>query len=290
MSFVPEGEQRLRSALPTTISTGCVDLLRVPLLAGRWFTNTEVVRSVVVSASMARALWPDGRDPLGQRVHFGLPTGDLLTVVGVAGDIRGRDLESEPSLIVWMPQSIGYFPPKRLLVRYSRPGAADPDALRAALKDVDPDLALANVRSLDDIVARATAPRRFALFLLGAFAVTAVVLCAVGIYGLLAHIVGHRTQEIGIRVALGARPAAVARLVVIQLGVAVTAGMTVGLWGATALSSAVSALLFGVTATEPRVYALVAVGVCVMAALAAWVPTRRALRIQPVIALRSDGT
>ncbi len=288
MSFVPEGETRLRSALPTTISQGCVDVLRVPILAGRWFTNNEPQPAVVVSAAMARALWPDGRNPLGQRVHFGLPTGALLTVVGVSADISGRELESGPALVVWMPQSLGYFPPKRLLVRYDRAGAADPTALRAALKDVDPDLALANVRSLDDIVARATAPRRFALFLLGAFAVTAVVLCGVGIYGLLAHVVGQRTQEIGIRVALGAQPSVVLRLVVIQLGVAVVAGAGAGLWGAKALSSTVSALLFGVTATEPRVYALVAVSVLAIAGLAAWVPTRRALRIQPVIALRQD--
>jgi putative ABC transport system permease protein len=290
MSFVPEGEQRLRTALPTTISKGCTDLLGLSLLAGRWFSNDDATPSVVVSASMATALWPDGADPIGRRVHLGLPSGILLTVVGVAGDIRGQDLESGPSRIVWMPQSIGHYPPKRLLVQYARPGTADPSALRAALKEIDPDLALANVRSLDDLVARATAPRRFALFLLGAFALTAVVLCAVGIYGLLAHIVGHRTQEIGIRVALGAQPGSVARLVGIQIGVAVAAGTVVGLWGATVLSSALTTLLFDVTATEPRVYALVAAVVIVMAALAAWIPTRRALGIQPVIALRGDST
>ncbi len=288
MSYVAEGEKRLVSAMPTTITDGCVELLGVPLRSGRWFTNREATPSVVVSASMAAALWPDGRNPVGQRIHFGLPTGTLLTVVGVAGDVRVRTLEGPPSLVVWMPQSMGYFPPKRLLARFVAGGAADEPQLRNALKDIDPEVALGNVRSLDDIVNRATSPRRFALFLLGAFAVTAVVLCAVGIYSLLAHLVGQRTQEIGIRVALGARPGVVARLVVLQLMAAVTVGVVAGVWGARAMSATVSALLFGVTATDPRVYTAVAAGVLVMAGLAAWVPTRRALRIEPIVALRGE--
>lgn len=288
MSYVAEGQTRLVSAMPTTITDGCVELLRVPLVRGRWFTNREASPSVVVSASMASALWPDGRDPVGQRIHLGLPTGDLFTVVGVSGDVRVRTLDGPPTTVVWMPQSLGYFPPQRLLVRFSPGSPGDPSPLRAALKDVDPEVALGNVRSLDDIVARATSPRRFALFLLGAFGVTAVVLCAVGIHSLLVHLVGQRTQEIGIRVALGARPGAVARLVVIQLMAAVSVGLIAGLWGARAMSATVSALLFGVAPTDPRVYVMVAAGVLVMAGLAAWVPTRRALRIEPVVALRGE--
>lgn len=288
MTYVAEGQTRLVGALPTSITDGCVDLLRVPLVKGRWFTNREPAPAVVVSASMAAALWPDGRDPVGQRIHFGVPTGPLLTVIGVSGDVRLRSLEGAPTGVVWMPQSMGYFPPKRLLVRFAHGASGDPAPLRAALKDVDAEVALGNVRSLDDIVARATAPRRFSLFLLGAFAVTAVVLCVVGIYSLLAHLVGQRTQEIGIRVALGARPGSVARLVVIQMLVALGAGLMAGLWGARAMSATVRALLFDVAATDARVYSAVAAGVVFMAALAAWVPTRRALRIEPVIALRGE--
>jgi predicted permease len=288
MTYVVEGETRLVSALPTTITEECPALLRVPLVRGRWFTPADTTPSVVVSAAMAAALWPDRREPIGQRIHLGLPSGVLLTVVGVAGDLRVDTLEGPPSPVVWMPQAIGYFPPKHLLVRFAGGASGDPAPLRTALKDVDPDVALGRVRSLDDIVAHATSPRRFALFLLSAFAVTAVVLCAVGIYSLLAHLVGQRTQEIGIRVALGARPGTVARLVVMQMMVAVTVGVCAGVWGARAMSAPVSTLLFGVTATEPRVYVAVVAGVVVMAALAAWLPTRRALRIEPVIALRSE--
>ncbi len=288
MSFVPEGERRLRSALPTTVSPGCADLLQVPLVEGRWFTRAEPAPSVVVSLAMARLLFPDGRSAVGQRIHFGLPDGPLMTVVGVSADVRLASLEAAASPVVWMPHDLGYFTPKRLLVRYAAGGIADELALRTALRDVDPELALANLRSLDDIVARSTASRRFALFLLGGFALTALVLSAVGIYGVLAHVVGHRTQEIGIRVALGARPATIARLVLAQMGAAVAAGAAGGLWGATTLSSSVSALLYGVTAQDAVVYLAAVIGVTTIAGVAAWIPTRRALRIEPVVALRNE--
>jgi len=187
-----------------------------------------------------------------------------------------------------MPQSLGHFPPARILVRYAAPGAVDDAALRAVVNDLAPDLALARPRALADVVLRATANRRFVLFLLSGFAAVAVLLCAIGLYGVLAHSVGQRTQEIGIRMALGARPGQVLRLVLAQVSVAAGAGLVVGLLGARALSDTVRSLLYGIAVTEPRVYVGVGVAVLMMAALAAWSPTRRAVRIDPKTAMRAD--
>ena len=288
MTYVAEGTERLVSAWPNTISPACVDVLRLRLLAGRRVTNDEPIPSVMVSASMANALFPDGRNPIGQRVHFGVPTAYLLTIVGVLADIRDGSLETSHGRQVWMPQSLGHFPPARILVRYAAPGAVDDAALRAVVNDLAPDLALARPRALADVVLRATANRRFVLFLLSGFAGVAVLLCAIGLYGVLAHSVGQRTQEIGIRMALGARPGQVLRLVLAQVSVAAGAGLIVGLLGARALSDTVRSLLYGIAVTDPRVYVGVGVAVLMMAALAAWSPTRRAVRIDPKTAMRAD--
>jgi predicted permease len=285
MTYVAEGTTKLVHALPQTITPGCAPLLRLSLLRGRWFTNNEPQPSVVVSAAMAKALWPDGRDPVGLRVHLGLPTAQLLTVIGVTGDIRGGSLESSYGQQVWMPQSLGPFPPTRLLVRAAGSGGVNGEAVRDAVRAVDADIALAHVRTMDDIVDRATSSRRFALFLLAGFAVIAVVLSAVGIYSVLANVVGQRTREIGIRLALGAHAGQVVRLVVAQLSIAVGVGIAAGLWSARALSRFVSSLLYQVQPTEPRFYVAVAIVVTVIAMLAAWGPMRRALRIDPKSAM-----
>ncbi|HUR20020.1 MAG TPA: ADOP family duplicated permease [Vicinamibacterales bacterium] len=285
MTYVPEGTTNQVHAVPSTITPGCVPVLRLSLLRGRWFTNNEPQPSIVISASMAKALWPDGRDPIGLRVHFGVPTAPLLTVVGVTGDIRGGSLESSYGQQVWAPQSLGNFPPTRLLVRAAGPGGINAEPVRAAVRTVDPDIALAHVRTMDDIVGRATSARRFALFLLAGFAVVAVILSAVGIYSVLANVVGQRTREIGIRLALGAHSGQVVRLVVTQLSLAVGVGIVAGLWSARALTRFVASLLYQVKPADPRFYVAVAIVVTVIAALAAWAPTRRALRIDPKAAM-----
>jgi putative ABC transport system permease protein len=286
MTYVAEGTTRLVSAWHNTITPECVDVLGLRLLAGRRVTNAEPTPSIMVSASMARMLFPDGRTAVGQRVHFGVPTEFLLTIVGVVGDVRDGTLERTSGRQVWMPQSLGHFPPKRLLVRYRSAGVMDVAALRSVVRDLAPDLALARPRSLTDVVTRATASRRFALFLLSGFAVIAVWLCAIGLYGLLAHAVGQRTQEIGIRMALGARQGQVLRLILGQVSLAVVVGLAAGLAGARAISGTVQSLLYGITATNPRVYVAVAATVLALATLAAWAPTRRAIRIDPRVAMR----
>jgi ABC-type antimicrobial peptide transport system permease subunit len=156
------------------------------------------------------------------------------------------------------------------------------------LRDLDRELALANVRTMDDIVGRATAPRRFVLLLLGGFAAVALILSAVGIYGVLAHVVGQRTREIGIRRALGASTSHITRVVAGSTGLAILIGTCVGLFAAWGLSTTVASLLYEMSATEPRIYVGVAVFVSAAAAIAAWPPARRAARLDPLHALRQD--
>ena len=286
MTWVAEGATEMVSAMPKSASPGCYEVLGVPLLRGRLPEARESEPVVVISQSMARRLWRDGSDPLGKRVHMGLVSGPLLTVVGVVGDIREQSLERRGGHQVWMPHSSGFPAPQRLAVRTAVSPAVLAPALRDILAGLDRELALANIRTMDDIVRTATAPRRFVLLLLGGFAAIAMILSAVGIYGVLAHVVGQRAREIGIRRALGAGTSHITRVIAGSTGLAILIGTAAGLGGAWALSTTVASLLFEMSATDPRAYAGVALFVSCIAALAAWAPTRRAARLDPLRALR----
>jgi predicted lysophospholipase L1 biosynthesis ABC-type transport system permease subunit len=268
------------------MSDGCFEALEIPLIAGRGFTRRETEGVAIVSASVARDLWPDQTDVLDRRLHIGLRTGPLLRVVGIVPDIRLGSLETLERGQVWTPSSRGWPQPQRLMLRTGAPPATLIGPVRDVLNRLAPELALANVRTTDDIVVSATASRRFMLVLLGSFAIIAVVLCAVGIYGVLAHQVGQRTREIGIRMALGAGSASVLQFVVRLVLTGVMAGVIVGMAGAWALSSVLSTQLFEMSATDPRVYGAVAGLVLLVALVAALPPTRRAICIEPLNALR----
>ena len=287
ITWVAEGATAKISAMPKSASPGCYDVLGVPLMAGRLPASRESQPAVVLSQSMARRLWPDGSDPVGRRVHMGIGSGPLLTVVGVVGDIRDSSLERRGGYQVWMPHSSGFPAPQRLAIRTATPPATMARALREILAGLDPELALANIRTMDDIVSTATAPRRFVLMLLGGFSVIALLLSALGIYGVLAHLVGQRSREIGIRRALGAGTSHITRVIAGSTGLAILFGTGAGLLGAWAISRMIASLLFDVSSTDLRVYAGVAVFVSLAAAIAAWPPARRAARLDPLEALRN---
>jgi predicted permease len=287
LTYVPEHETRPVAALPLSATPGCFATLGVPLTRGRRFGPDEPAPAAVVSETMARAMWP-GEDPIGKRMHVGLPTGDLLTVVGVARDIHSVTLEGDSPRQVWLPPDLGVFPPSHLVLRALVPPATLAAAVRAAVHEVDSTLPVANVRTVSDVISATLAARRFDLLLLGSFAVTALVLCGVGIYGLLAELVGRRTREIGVRLALGAPPSQVVRLVVGGMARAVVAGAAAGLAAAWAAAGLIRHMLFEVSPTAPGLYLAVACVVAVAAALAAFVPARRALGVDPVIALRAE--
>ena len=293
MTWVAEGDPdgRRIGSVPKVVSGGCFETLGVPVRSGELFEAGRGEPVVVVSESMAKALWPD--EPrygalVGRRIHMGLTTGRLFTIVGVVGDIRNGTLESSYGRQVWVPHSTGYGAPRHLVVRTAVPPAQVAAPVRQVLADLDDQLALANIRTMGDIVSAATASRRFVLVLLGGFGVISLLLSAVGIYGVLADFVGHRTSEIGLRMALGASAGDVARLVAGRVALAVLAGTMIGLAVALALSTYVASILYDSSATDARVYAAVAAFVIVVALAAAWPPMRRAVRIDPLRALRME--
>ena len=297
MTFVADGSTALVGSNPKTVTPGCFATMQIPILQGRGFSARELEPVAIVSARMAAALWPPAGEQtpvahaasvIGRKIHLGLPTGDVLTVVGVVPDILNVSLESRAERQVWLPHSVGYFPPERVIVRTSVPAEAVAPAMRSALRELDPSLALARVRTMDEVVATATASRRFVLVLFMAFAMVALVLSAVGIYGVLAHVVGQRSREIGIRLALGARRGAVTRMIVGHMAIAIAAGAAAGVLVARLLSTWFASLLFRMSATDATVYAGVVGFVGLTAVVAAWAPTRRAARVNPVSALRAD--
>lgn len=288
MTFVPEGTQTLIGALPITVSTGCFSAMRIHLLRGRLFDAHESTPVAVVSEGFARKAFPE-TDPLGRTIRIGLPSGDPLTIVGVVADTRRVSLEAAPFAQVYQlaAQSTSFWP-DRLLIRVSGPPERFAAAMQGAIRDIDPAIPLANIRTLDQVASRSLAPRRFTLELLGGFAVIALVLAAIGIYGLLSELVAQRRAEIGVRVALGAEPRAIVALVTAGALRAVAIGIALGLAGAWTASQAIRQFAFEVSASSPTVFIGATVLLTMVACIAAYVPARRATRIDPIAALRTE--
>ena len=288
MTWVVEGQNRMIGSQPITVSPECFALLDIPLLAGRTFTQRETEPVGIVSAALARQLFGDA-DPLGRRVHMGVPGGPLFTIIGVVGDIRNSSLESGYGRQMWLPNAGPLYPPRQLLVRTSVPPATLASAVRAGIRDIDPNLPVSRIDTMDGVKSKGLAERRFNMLLLLTYGLVGLALCAVGVYGLLAQAVGQRTREIGVRMALGARPGDVVLHVVASAAHSVLAGCLTGAAAAALLSRFISHLLFQVSPTQPVVYAAVMTLVLLVALIAAYVPARRATRIDPVEALRASG-
>jgi hypothetical protein len=243
----------------------------------------------IVSASFAERYWP-GEDPIGKMFrHRGRPR----TVVGVVGDVRVRGLErtSEPQIYVPARQVAEGSPPnidpKDLVIRHSGQVEALMSAVRQIVRAADPEQPISDVRSMDDVLAGDTATRQGQLQVLGVLAAVAVLLSGVGIYGLLAFTVSQRSQEIGVRLALGAEPAGVGRMIVADGMRLALFGIVPGVLGAYAAARGMSALLFGVAPGDPATFAT-AVGVAlVMTFAGALVPAIRAVRVSPMSVLRA---
>jgi predicted permease len=280
------------------VSPGYFETLRVPLVSGRLIDARDTRDAplvAVINEAMVRVHWPD-EDPLGKQLRFGLGGIDrVFTVVGVVGDMRqdGLDAPSFPEIYAPLDQlgPAGEFSlmwPNELVVRTSGDPAALGPAVRRAVWDIDADQPVASVRPLSEVVDVELAGRNMQLTLLGAFAALALVLAAVGLYGTLSYTVSQSTNEIGLRMALGARQRTVVGTVVRSALGTAALGIGVGLLAAYALTRTIESFLYEVSPTDPATAVAVAGVLLLVAGLAAFVPARRAATINPMVALRAE--
>jgi putative ABC transport system permease protein len=261
----------------------------VRLLRGRLFQAADFgpgPRVTIVNESLARQHLA-GVDPIGQRIAA--RPGEWFEIVGVVADVKYDRLDGGVALQAYAPftRAPADWGDLTLVVR-ARPAAGLEDKLRAAIHAVDGGQAITRLRPASDWIAASLARQRFTMVLFAAFAAAALLLAAVGIYGLIAYTVTRRTAEIGIRLALGAHPGDVFGLVFEQAGRLVALGLAAGLAGAFVLTRLLSTLLFGVSPHDPLTFGAIALLVCLVAALACLLPARRAIRVDPMIALRAD--
>jgi predicted permease len=278
--------QNYPNGFPRIISDGYFHAMGIPLKAGRDFTERDTkgaLNVIIINETLAKNLFP-GEDPIGKIVRADNPE---RTVVGVVGDVHHMALEEGAGNEFYIPmRQTQDYGTVDLVVRTSMPTTELASRLREALRPIEPDLPTANMRTLQTMVDRAVSPRRFVVWLLGGFAGFALVLASLGIYAVISYSVSQRTQEIGIRMALGASAEALQRSILLQtLGLAAI-GMVVGVVASWVLARTLSGLLFGVTSSDPVTFAGMLVILTAVAALAGYLPARRASRIDPMEALR----
>jgi putative ABC transport system permease protein len=276
-----------------TVSGEFLRAMRIPIVRGRAFTAAEAADSnaqvAIVSDALARRIWP-GEDAVGKYIRLGDPNGPWKEIVGIAGGIRHTGLDATQTQQVYIPERQWYWAQDVmvLVARTSGDPSAMVGAIRDAVRGVDPLQPIANVATMDQVVARSTAQRRLGLLLFAAFSAIALLLAFAGIYGVLAGSVAERTREFGLRSAMGATPGAIIGLVLGQAGRLAAIGILLGTVGAFLLSRYVRALLFGIEPTDP-VTGAVAIGAIAAISLAAClIPARRAVRVDPMMALRAD--
>lgn len=287
-----EGDQRPIAERPIlsyrAVSPGYFQAMGIPLVSGRIMHSADQPRqTAVLSARAAERTWP-GQDPLGKRFRRGNPNESPYEVVGIVGDVRTQGLETEPSPIVYVP----LWPRSPASVSFALRTRADPmqaaRLLREAVAKVDTEVPLADIQTMASIESASTAKRRFLMNLVLAFAVAALGMAALGIYGVLAWSTGRRTGEIGIRLALGASAGEVRAMVLRQGMRPVLWGLIVGVAAAFGAGTLLSSLLFEVSAHDMPTYALVVAVTLITALAACWIPAHRASRIRPIEALRYE--
>jgi predicted permease len=269
------------------VSDGYFEAAGIALKQGRTFEERDRMSSekvVVINETLARTLWP-GQNPLGQMIT----TDGGRRVIGVVGDVRHEALEKAGGSEMYLPmRQTGDYAAMQLVVRTSLPPDGLATGIRAALGPIDPNLPVREFQTFRDLVDRAVSPRRFLVLLLTGFASFALILASLGIYAVISYSVSQRVQEIGIRMALGASAADLERRILLRtLGLAAF-GLTAGMIAARALSNALGSLLYGVTSGDPFTFVAGGVLLVAVAAIAGYVPARRASRIDPMIALRSN--
>ncbi len=274
-------------------SPGFFSAVGTPILRGRDFLDSDVLESApvaVVNSAMAKKFWP-GQDAVGKHVGLGSKAFPLMTVVGVVADIKHLSFREEPGPEIYVPFAQKSYP-SLLTMQVVMRTKTDPSSMtglaRDAIHSVDPDLPLAEITTLDAIAGTAMAQPRFSVLLLGFFAAFALLLASIGLYGVISYSVAQRTQEIGIRIALGAQRAGVFKMI-LREGLALAAvGIALGFGLALATTRIMAGFLYGVSPADPVTFVAVSCVLAAVALLASYVPARRAMRVDPMIALRHE--
>ena len=270
-------------------------LLKTPVMRGRNFgeeDDSARQRVAIVNETLARKYWPDG-DAVGQHIRLGgvrpqSPNAGWITIVGVSGDIKSEGLDAATAPRIYLPVNQS---PSYAMVVYLRTNA-DPgplgDSLRREVQSIDPSIPVFGVLTMDEVVAKYLEQRRFALELLGVFASVAMLLASIGIYGVMAYTFSQRTNEIGIRMAMGAQRSDILKIAVNEGAMIVVFGVTAGLAGSFVLTRFLQAMLFDVKPTDPITFAAIPGILAAVALLACFIPARRATRVDPLVALRHE--
>jgi putative ABC transport system permease protein len=300
---VPEPVDRPRTH-PRTISPDYFRAMGVRMVEGRAFTEQDHARAprvAIINETMARRFWP-AQPAIGKRIALDIeslkyfrdrppeldPAMGMREIVGIVRDVKHEGLETQPEPEMYIPDRQRPEREMNLVLRASADPASLAAAMRSAVHAVDPDQPVANIRLMSQLFADSVAKPRFNYLLLTIFAAIALTLSATGVYGVMAYAVEQRTREMGIRLALGAQPNDVLKLVIRQGMRSVLAGVALGLAGAFALSRVMASLLFEVRATDPATFIGVAGLLVTVALLACYLPARRATKVDPVIALRDE--
>jgi putative ABC transport system permease protein len=298
--FVPEGLQTPIAGMSydanhREVSATYLQSLNVPLRQGRYFDkrdNENSMRVAIINETMARQYWP-GENALGRRFNIGDPNdGEWMEIVGIVGDVRQMGLDEPVKAEMYVPYrqvtDWPYFSPRDLAIRTSGNPSNLVGSVRQIIREVDPDQPISNIATMSEVLGVEAEQRRMGMIMLAAFAGLALLLASLGIYGVLAYFVTQHTNEIGVRIALGANRRNILALV-LKKGMSLTLlGVAIGLAVSFALTRLMSSLLFGVNASDPLTFVVVPLLLSLVALLACWIPARRATKVDPMIALRYE--